>query len=272
MKYTNGFKAVLLLFLVTFLSRAQVADSIPQHDTFKITSKELAEDRVINVWIPLEYAQTTDSLAVIYMPDGGIKEDFPHVANTLAQLIHDKKIQPVLLVGIENTQRRRDLTGFTEVKSDKKIAAVVGGSAKFRAFIQNELFAQIAQRYRVNEFKTLLGESLAGLFVMETFFESPELFDNYIAFDPSLWWNNQKLKKQAPQHLAQGFKTPKRLWFAGSKAVDIVGVTRELAKILQQSQTPNLRWRYSDEPKEEHWTIFRATKESALIWTLNPPQ
>ena len=26
---------------------------------------------------------------------------------------------------------------------------------------------------------------------------------------------------------------------------------------------------FSDEPKEKHTTIFRATKEKAIIWTLN---
>jgi len=30
-----------------------------------------------------------------------------------------------------------------------------------------------------------------------------------------------------------------------------------------------LKWKYSDEPKEKHNTIFRATKEKALKWMLN---
>lgn len=43
-----------------------------------------------------------------------------------------KKIKPVILVGIENTERRRDLTGFTTIPKDKEVAPVVGGSEKFR--------------------------------------------------------------------------------------------------------------------------------------------
>ena len=42
-----------------------------------------------------------------------------------------------------------------------------------------------------------MGESLAGLFVMETFLLEQDLFDTYIAIDPSLWWNNQKLASSA---------------------------------------------------------------------------
>jgi predicted alpha/beta superfamily hydrolase len=79
----------------------------------------------------------------------------------------------MILVGIENTQRRRDLTGPTENEEDKKIAPVIGGSEKFRAFINNELFAEINKRYRTGNEKGIIGESLAGLFVIETFYTIP---------------------------------------------------------------------------------------------------
>jgi enterochelin esterase-like enzyme len=141
-----------------------------KHETFKIQSKQVGEERVINVWTPENYKASKDSLPVMYMADGGIKEDFPHIANTLAKLIKEKKIKPLILVGIENTQRRRDLTGFTEVAKDKEIAPVVGGSEKFRAFIKDELFPEINKRYRTTTEKSIIGESASGLFVMETFF------------------------------------------------------------------------------------------------------
>ena len=85
----------------------------------------------------------------MYMADGGIKEDFPHIANTLAKLIKEKKIKPLILVGIENTQRRRDLTGFTEVAKDKEIAPVVGGSEKvLEPLSKTNFFPEINKRYR----------------------------------------------------------------------------------------------------------------------------
>lgn len=247
---------------------AQENDLIPTHETFTINSKHVREKRVINVWIPEEYKTVSDSLPVMYMADGGIKEDFPHIANTLSELIKQKKIKPLILVGIENTQRRRDLTGFTEVKKDKEIAPVVGASEKFRAFINDELFAEINKRYRTTKEKSIIGESLSGLFVMETFFLTPNMFDNYIAFDPSLWWNNHYLVRNAKRHLAKSLTTKKKLWFAGSSAKDIYQYIEELAKILTVQNSSTLKWNYSSEPKEKHNTIFRATKEKAIIWTL----
>jgi predicted alpha/beta superfamily hydrolase len=95
------------------------------------------------------------------------------------------------------------------------------------------------------------------------------MFDHYIAFDPSLWWNNHYLVRTAKEHLAKFPTTEKRLWFAGSNAEDIFPYTKELANTFKTENPVNLEWNYSDEPKEKHTTIFRATKEKAIIWTLN---
>jgi len=258
-----------MLLLTSCSGTSQPNDPIPEHETFTISSKQVGENRVINVWMPAGYKMSSDSLPVMYMADGGIKEDFPHIANTLAKLIEEKKIKPLLLVGIENTERRRDLTGFTEVEKDKEIAPVVGGSEKFRAFIHDELFPEINKRYRTTDEKSIIGESASGLFVMETCFLTPDMFDHYIAFDPSLWWNNHYLVRTAKAHLAKFPSTPKRIWFAASKAKDISPYAKELADILKTANKANINWKFSDEPKEKHTTIFRATKEKAIIWTLN---
>jgi len=260
---------VCLLLTIT-VGQTQTPDPIPVHDSFQIASNIVGEIRTINVWTPPGYAQGTEPLMVMYMPDGGIGEDFPHIANTLSALIQSKQIPPMILVGIENTQRRRDLTGPTEVEKDKKIAPVVGGSAKFRAFIRDELFAEISKRYRITDTRGIIGESLAGLFIVETLLTDPDMFDFYIAMDPSLWWNDHYLVSHAKELLSRLPEDQKRLWFAGSDTKDISKYTRELSEILAEGGYVHLKWQYSDEPKEEHITIYRATKEKALIWMFNP--
>ncbi|MBK8606206.1 MAG: alpha/beta hydrolase [Chitinophagaceae bacterium] len=260
---------LLTFFLISCSASAQIKDIVPPHDEFTIAYTQVGETRNINVWTPPNYKTNRDSLPVMYMADGGIvDEDFSHIGNTLAKLIESKSIPPMILVGIANTQRRRDLTGPTAVAKDKEIAPVVGGSEKFRAFIKEELFPEINKRYRTTNEKSIIGESLSGLFVMEIFFLAPEMFDNYIAFDPSLWWNNHYLVRTVKEHLAKFPITKKRLWFAGSSATDISLHTNELATILKTEHPTNLQWTYADEPKEQHHTIFRATKEKAIVWTL----
>lgn len=263
-----------LFFVLVFLSNYAKAqgynDPIPAHDEFTIESQQLGETRSINVWTPPEYKTSRDALPVMYMPDGGIvDEDFPHVANTLAELIQAKKIPPVILVGIANTQRRRDLTGFTNVAKDKKIAPIVGGSEKFRAFISKELFPEINERYRTTAKRSIIGESLAGLFVVETFLLTPDMFDNYIAFDPSLWWNDKYLVRNAKEYLSKFPPQDKKIWVAGSGTKGISKNVKRFTEMLRAVNLANVKWKYAPEPKEEHGTIFRATKEKAIIWTLN---
>ena len=132
-------------------------DPIPQHDELKIESKVIGETRIINVFVPPSYSSGDTKYPVLYMPDGGTKEDFPHIANTLASMIEDSKIAPLILVGIENTNRKRDLTGNTDVKEDKELLPDFGGSPNFRDFLRNELRPVIEERYRCNGETAIVG-------------------------------------------------------------------------------------------------------------------
>ena len=96
------------------------------------------------------------------------------------------------------------------------------------------------------------------------------MFDYYIAFDPSLWWNNEHLIKNAKEDLNKFPSAKKRFWFAGSK--DVLATVQKLDDTLKAANINTIKWQYANEPKEEHSTIFRATKEKAIIWTLGQKQ
>ncbi|VAW34099.1 Putative esterase [hydrothermal vent metagenome] len=278
LKKTNKMKnmnylLLMILFIVGCKNTPQYNDPIPNHNTLKIESKKVRETRIINVWTPPTYENSDASFPVLYMPDGGIKEDFPHIANTLAKLIKEKSIQPIILVGIENTERGRDLTGYSETKEDEQYCPLTDGAKNFREFITQELIPEINRKYRISNKKGIIGESLAGLFVMETFMQHPESFDFYIAIDPSIWWNDHFLVRNANELLGKFPDKVISLWFAGSSLekhkYSIAQYTNQLSKILDNNAPNKLKWKYSYEPKEKHNTIFRATKEKALKWTLN---
>ena len=252
---------LLSIFILSCVSKAQSQDQIPSHETFKIESKQVNETRIITVWTPPSYENSNDSFPVLYMPDGGIKEDFPHIANTIAKLVKEKSIPPIILVGIENTERGRDLTGFSETEDDAQYCPLTDGAKNFRAFITKELFSEVNKRYRTTNVKGIIGESLAGLFVMETLFLEPESFNFYIAFDPSLWWNTHYLVKNSESLLGKFPSKEIKLWFAGSSAEDISKHTKTLEKDLKNNAPNKLMWKYSNEADEKHKTIFRATKE-----------
>jgi predicted alpha/beta superfamily hydrolase len=179
-------------------------------------------------------------------------------------------MRPFILVGIENTERRRDLTGPTTDEQDKKIAPRVGGSAAFRQFIRTELMPAIRQRYRTTTETAVVGESLAGLFVVETLLQEPDLFDTYLAFDPSLWWNKEQLLVQANQRLRAYAGPGKTLFLAASSQPDIANETHRLAATLRTLANPRLTWHYEPLPQETHGTIYHPAALRAFRTVFKP--
>jgi predicted alpha/beta superfamily hydrolase len=240
-------------------------------ETFTVDSRILGEARRINVYLPPGYAESPGArLPVLYMPDGGISEDFLHVAGLVQVSVGNGTMRPFILVGIENTQRRRDMTGPTENENDKKIAPRVGGSAAFRAFIRRELMPQVKARYRTTDETAIVGESLAGLFVVETLLTEPDLFDTYIAFDPSLWWNNQKLVNDAAADLRKRSKLSKTLYLANSDEEMIPGVMQRFVDTLSKNAPPGISWHYEKMPDEHHATIYHPAALKAFRAVFKP--
>lgn len=240
-------------------------------DTFTIDSRTLGETRRINVYLPPGYKDSPDSrVPVLYMPDGGMAEDFLHVAGLVQISVINGTMRPFLLVGIENTERRRDMTGPTENDEDKKIAPHVGGSQAFRKFVRDELMPAIRSRYRTTSETAIVGESLAGLFVVETFLLEPDLFDTYVAIDPSLWWNNEKLVNGTADRLRGRPKLEKTLFLASSDEPGIAVVTKRFAGILTASAPPSLHWHYERMPEEKHSTIYHPAALKAFRIVFKP--
>lgn len=240
-------------------------DSILAHETFTVQSRALGEQRRINVYTPPSYSASLARFPVLYMPDGGLDEDFPHVARTVDSLISLGAIRPVIVVGIPNTQRRRDLTGPTRFHADSAIAARVGGSAAFRSFIETEIIPKIDELYRTTPERGIMGESLAGLFIVETFLQKPALFAHYIAFDPSVWWNGGALVDSAQSRIASIDRKERTLYVVTSVEPSTAVGSAKLAEMLKSASPEGLRWTYLPRTDLTHGTIFRAAKPAALI-------
>jgi len=125
-------------------------------------------------------------------------------------------------------------------------------------------------RYRTTAETAIMGESLAGLFVVETFFVEPDLFDTYIAFDPSLWWNNKELLNSAADRLRASGNRPWTLYLASSGEKELLRLTQQLAELLRKNAPANLRWHYERMPNETHATIYHPAALGALRRLFKP--
>ena len=244
-------------------------------ESFTLASKALGETRHLNVYMARAWDTPPDApLPVLYMPDGGVQEDFLHVAGLLQVSVANGTVRPFMLVGIENTQRRRDLTGLTDNPEDRKIAPVVGGSRAYRAFIRDELMPEVKRRYRTTGETAIVGESLAGLFVVETFLQEPTLFNHYLAFDPSLWWNRNALGGEAGANLAahKGELAQRSLYLASSNEPGIAVQVQRLQQLLREAAPAGLAWTVTPMPEETHGTIYHPAALKAFRSVLKPVQ
>jgi uncharacterized protein len=270
---------ILLLLLMTPLPAragepeerpAQPVEPLVVGETFTFPSTVLGEQRRINVYAPAAYdANPDERYPVLYMPDGGVGEDFLHIAGLVQILSLNGAMRPFLLVGIENTERSRDLTGPTSNDQDREMAPRIGGASRFRAFIGDELMPRIDSIYRTSGETAIVGESLAGLFVVETLLTAPRMFDIYLAIDPSLWWDDERLVETAVDSLREHPGTTAALYLAASGQEGIVEPTARLAALLED-RFPGLEVDYAAFPNETHGTVFHPAALKGFRTVLGP--
>jgi predicted alpha/beta superfamily hydrolase len=223
----------------------------------------LKEDRTLNIYLPEGYNDTT-KYSVIYLLDGAADEDFIHIVglvqyNTFPWI---NRIPNSIVVGIANTNRRKDFTFPTTIESDKKMIPAYGGSDKFISFIEKELQPFINQKYNTNESKTLIGQSLGGLLATEILFTRPQLFNKYIIISPSLWWDDGSLLKRNPVILQANFNQQTDIYIGvgkegsldGSKKHIMEEDARLLAEKIKGSASKNVQVYFDYMPEEDHAT------------------
>jgi predicted alpha/beta superfamily hydrolase len=226
-----------LFVLLSRLTLAQPTTQVVIGHIDSLFSKILHEKRKIWVHLPYSYRQdgaTKRRYPVVYLLDG--TSHFSSVVGMIEQLsaVNGNTICPeMIVVGIANTNRLRDLTptpggGMIPSAADSTRLKNSGGGEKFTAFIQNELIPHIDSLYPTEPYKIVIGHSLGGLLVINTLIHHPDLFNAYVAIDPSMWWANQKLLIAAQQVIASQ-KYAGRALFMGiantmEAAMDTLGV------------------------------------------------
>ena len=249
-----------------------LARAVTPDGTFMVASRVLGGERRVNVALPKGYAESRQRFPVLYLLDGGtVAEDFPKITDFVAQLVADGKLAPMIVVGIEGVDRKHDLTHPATYAPDVKLLPQAGGSAAYRRFLVDELQPWVKARYRTDGRRGLIGESLAGLFVVETFLREPRAFDSYLAASPSLWWDDQSLARQAGSLLAAGRFGGRRLYLSiGDEGTTMQAGVDKVVAALEAAPPKDLVWRYDPQPTEHHGTIYDPSAKAGLPWLFPP--
>lgn len=233
----------------------------------ELESKELAEKRILNIYLPEGYNRDdTTKYPVIYLLDGSADEDFIHITG-LVQFNSFEWINRVpksIVVGIATIDRKRDFTFSTSIQKDKITYPTTGHSDKFITFIEDELQPFIDTKYNTNKIQTIIGQSLGGLLATEILLKKPMLFDKYIIVSPSLWWDNGSLLKQSSILLQKNFNHPTYIYIGvGKEGLSPGEIPRNmeadailLSQKIKGSKSKTVKVFFDYLPQENHATIL----------------
>lgn len=245
-------------------STAQAAEeAVVIGSKVQLHSQVLNETRTLLISKPAGYAEETERYPVLYLLDG--EDNFVHTVGIVRFLAESERIPAMLVVGIANTERERDLTPRTEVEIEKRFHPGNGGADTFLEFIHSELIPYIDQNYRTRPYRVLAGHSLGGLFAIYALASNPKLFNAYIAVDPTLSWNNQATvaKTDAWTRNAKEFNGDLYLTATGESGPMLAAIHR-LCATLEEKPVKGFRWTFQEMPDETHNSILHQSLYSGL--------
>ena len=261
--------ALVLIALLTVgaPAAAQVPEPTPVviGQSYALPSAIYDAPREINVWLPPGYAESGRSYPVLYLLDGGQDQDFHHISG-LAQLgTVNGTTRDVIVVGVASVDRRNELALPTLNAELIARYPTQGQSERFRRFLAGEVLPFVEARFRTNGETALMGESLAGLFVVETFLKEPRMFDAWVAVSPSLWWDDGQLARQAGAHLRDHSNDSRTLILTmGDEGAEALALMETLTGNLRDHAMPGVTWDFRPRPTESHATIYHGAALDAF--------
>jgi predicted alpha/beta superfamily hydrolase len=224
-----------------------------------IHSEILGEKREILIGLPAGYQSSTESYPVLYLLDGD--GHFHHTTGTIGFLADNNKIPPMIVVGIKNTDRTRDLTPPVVLDTAfQSRLPTAGGADNFLKFIKDELIPYVDSHFRSAPYKILVGHSLGGLLAVHSFINDPEMFQGYIAISPSLWYDNQSFYESAREFLKQRDSLSQTFYMTmGNEGGYMLGGAMKLAALFEEFNEDHpmnkLDWKFDSMPDETHGTV-----------------
>lgn len=261
---TRLLSAFALLLLISAAVIAQPATGTVKR--FSLKSTVLGEDRIVLVRTPVGYETNKESYPVLYMTDGDAH--MGHTAATIEFLTRNGRIPELIVVGVTNTDRTRDLS---PVKSSQKNPAgelqfpTSGGADNFLKFFETELIPEIEKTYRVQPYRVLAGHSLGGLFAVHAMVSKPGLFNSYVAVSPSLQWENGATLKRAEEFLKNQKELNVSLFTSLGNEPGAIGESFDaFREVLAKTNIKGFAWQAERMDDEDHGSVVLRSHYAGL--------
>ncbi len=234
------------------MSQQEMGQPITLGIQTSIDSGIMGEERQLLIYTPDGYAHGTGKYPVIYLLDGD--SHLLHTAGITQFLSRNGKMPEVIIVGIPNTDRTRDLTPALSAPNNRFPTA--GGADTFLSFIEEELVPFIDANYRTADYRILIGHSFGGLFSVNALLAKPDLFDAHISISPSLWWDNKGLLPKAETFFAENRGMRKFYYMTmGNEGGGMLAGAWGFAGIMEEKGGPFFKWHFELMEEETHGSI-----------------
>ena len=254
---------VALALLLTVSVMAQNAPAPIQFE-----SKVMEETRTILVRTPESYTRGKLAYPVLYITDGD--RQIAHTAAVADFLAREGRMPEVIIVGINNTDRTRDLTPTRVERTPQGFATPTsGGADRFLDFIANEVIPHVEKNYRTQPYRVFAGHSFGGLLAMHTFFTRPALFNSVIAISPSLLWDERYVWRRANEWAKSAPTKPVTLVMSvGNEGAQLDREFDALKGLLAKQKSIDFEAiRY---PDEDHGSVVLPTHYAGLRKVFEP--
>jgi hypothetical protein len=156
-----------------------------------IHSDILNEDRLLWVHLPKEYEDTGLAYPFLILLYVDLYNYFTDAVSITEKLGETGEIPPVIIVGVANTNRYRDLLPYPT-----RWAPEGGKAVDFLRFLEEELIPFADSNYRTKKFRILAAPQASAVFSLYSLINRPHLFDATIAQNPFM--NPENAEKLYP--------------------------------------------------------------------------
>lgn len=221
-------------------------------------SEIINENREILIGTPSSYDTSDESYPVLYLLDG--EAHFHHVTGLTKFLAQNQQIPEMLVVGIPNTDRNRDLTPPSTDPSERSEYPTHGSADSFLRFLNEELIPFVEDNYRTRTYRILVGHSFGGLFALHSLLDASNPFNAYITLSPSLQWNNQRLTQAFQEYFSVFRELPRDLYLAkGNESSVLLPGFDQISTTLENADLEEFRWKSEVLSEESHNSLpYRA--------------
>lgn len=254
------------------------AQNISIGTKFNIDSKILKETREYWVYLPDTYYNSNFSpqkYPVMILLDGNTHF---HATTGIVQFLSaTQKIPEMIVVGIPNTDRNRDLTPvhseFAMNGEKYDILKTTGGGDNFLDFIENELIPKVDSSFRTLPYRILTGHSFGGLLSIHSFLKNKGTFNAYITMDPATWFGPRFLQMELENINSQPFSSS--LYISVANNGDTETDTSESRKAiinfydLLNNKYPGIRTKIRYFEFEDHGSVPLLSIYDGLVFTFH---